>query len=135
MSTPIYNPDRPFGILRMTTYKRVVESFEEAVGILRRKKLVYGEPAAVPYYHRDRIMLAVGIGTPDINKPLILTNFSVEDEHRFGDNIGEDCRDRHVVIWNEYKDEDHHHHHHHHHHHCPCEDDYWEEYDDGESRD
>lgn len=64
---------------KVKAYKKVAKNYYDAVGILNAKKLAFGEPAVVPFYHPDEsdldrvIRLAVGYGS--INGGVeILTN-------------------------------------------------------------
>lgn len=87
--------ERPVDNLKFTAYKKIVDSFADAVSLIKNKKPVLGEPIVVPYYqvhddidettgeYRKTIELAFGIGSADINNPYIAT--STNDF--IGDNI------------------------------------------------
>lgn len=71
-------------------YKKVAKNYYDAVGILNSKKLAFGEPAVVPFYHPDesdldrQIRLAIGYGS--INGGVeIMTNLNQDSSTRIDD--------------------------------------------------
>lgn len=93
---PTYNVDipksaeRPVDNLKFAAYKKIADSYEAAVELIKKKKPVLGEPVVVPYYYTHdeidastgknivSVELALGIGCVDPDNPYITTN---------GDNI------------------------------------------------
>lgn len=79
--------DYPADLLKFNAWKNPVENFEEAVRIIKEKKLVLGEPAVVPFKftHADgsvTLELAFGIGSADVERPFIkcsITNDIIND--------------------------------------------------------
>lgn len=72
---------------KVKAYKKVAKNYYDAVGILNAKKLAFGEPAVVPFYHPDesdidrQIRLAIGYGS--INGGVeVLTNLNQDSSTR-----------------------------------------------------
>ena len=58
-----------YNINKIKAYKKVAKSYYDAVRILYERKLAFGEPAIVPFYHPDetdpdkKVKLAIGFGS------------------------------------------------------------------------
>lgn len=78
------HPETPADLLKFISYKKIASSFDEAIDLILAKKLVLGEPIAVPFYyvHKNKvdastgepiktIELAFGIGSADPEHPYI----------------------------------------------------------------
>lgn len=78
------HPETPADLLKFISYKKIASSFDEAIDLILEKKLVLGEPIAVPFYfvHKNKIdastgeplktiELAFGIGSADPEHPYI----------------------------------------------------------------
>lgn len=78
------HPETPADLLKFISYKKIASSFDEAIDLILQKKLVLGEPIAVPFYytHKNKIdastgeplktiELAFGIGSADPEHPYI----------------------------------------------------------------
>lgn len=66
----------PADLLKFSAYTTIANSFEDACEIIKKKKLVLGEPAVVPfkYAHSDgtsSIELVFGIGSVEIENPYL----------------------------------------------------------------
>lgn len=75
------NPNHAADLLKFNAYMNVVDSFDKACEIIKKKKLVLGEPAVVPfkYVHDDGTItteLVFGIGSLDSNRPYIKCSIS-----------------------------------------------------------
>ena len=75
---------------KVKAYKKVAKNYYDAVGILNSKKLAFGEPAVVPFYHPDesdldrQIRLAIGYGS--INGDVeIMTKLNHDSSTRIDD--------------------------------------------------
>lgn len=106
-NTPTYNVDipksveRPVDNLKFAAYKKIADSYEAAVELIKKKKPVLGEPVVVPYYYtHDKIdastgenvvsvELVLGIGCVDPEHPYITTN---------GDNIVININDEQITL-------------------------------------
>lgn len=106
-NTPTYNVDipksveRPVDNLKFAAYKKIAESYEDAVELIKKKKPVLGEPVVVPYYYKHdeidastgenivTVELVLGIGCVDPEHPYITTN---------GDNIVIDINGEQVPL-------------------------------------
>lgn len=79
-------PERPVDNLKFTAYKKIVDSYEEACELIRKKKPVLGEPIVVPYYsdkEAGTIQLLFGIGSADIDAPYMRSS----ENNFIGDDI------------------------------------------------
>ena len=79
-------PERPVDNLKFTAYKKIVDSYEEACELIRKKKPVLGEPIVVPYYsdkEAGTIQLLFGIGSADIEAPYMRSS----ENNFIGDDI------------------------------------------------
>lgn len=91
---PHIRPERPVDNLKFTAYKKIVDSFERAEELIKQKSPVLGEPIVVPFYYpsaeaEDKtIELAFGIGTPDVERPYIVSSINnyIGDEIRISDD-------------------------------------------------
>lgn len=106
-NTPTYNVEipksveRPVDNLKFVAYKKIAESYEDAVELIKKKKPVLGEPVVVPYYYTHdeidastgenivTVELVLGIGCVDPEHPYITTN---------GDNIVIDINGEQVSL-------------------------------------
>lgn len=91
---PNIRPEKPVDNLKFTAYKKIVDSFETAEELIKQKSPVLGEPIVVPFYYpsaeaEDKtIELAFGIGTPDRERPYIVSSINnyIGDEIRISDD-------------------------------------------------
>jgi len=78
------HPETPADLLKFISYKKIAANFDEAIDLILSKKLVLGEPIAVPFYYTHKtkideetgeylktIELAFGIGSADPDHPYI----------------------------------------------------------------
>ena len=91
---PHIRPEKPVDNLKFTAYKKIANSFEDAERLIKEKGPVLGEPIVVPFYYpsledkNKTIELAFGIGTPDADRPYIVSSINnyIGDEIRISDD-------------------------------------------------
>ena len=81
-SMQMFSLKAPSDSLKFSSYKTAVNSFDEAVEIIKNKNLVLGEPAVVPYYvvedESRTIELVFGIGSIDRDNPFVFSSVEVD---------------------------------------------------------